>query len=142
MTAKMMTTTFGLDFIQRTLRTTGVLLLLGLVIGSVYFSFYDALAVMSAGIWSMVNLIFLSAVVRSAMRPDGVDKMTVVVLMLIKFPLLYATAYFLFTVEIFRPLPLVIGLSTVLVVMFLKAASRALLNLDVNNHEGSSRGLV
>ncbi|MCP4567374.1 MAG: hypothetical protein GY841_07330 [FCB group bacterium] len=138
----MMTTTFGLDFIQRTLRTTGVLLLLCLVIGSVYFSFYDALAVLSAGIWSMVNLIFLSAVVRSAMRPDGVDKMTVVVLMLIKFPLLYAAAYFLFTVEIFRPLPLVIGLSTVLVVMFLKAASRALLKLDVNNHEGSSRGLA
>ena len=142
MRAKILTTTFGLDFIQRTLKTTGVVLLLALAIGPMYFTFYDTLALVSAGIWSMVNLIFLSALVRSALKPEGKDKVSIIALILIKFPLLYGTAYFLFTVDIFRAIPLVIGLSVVLAIMFLKAASRALLNLDVINHEGSSRGLA
>lgn len=142
MTKKTLMTTFGPDFIQRTLKSTGIVLLLVLIFGTVYFGFYDALAAFSAGIWSMINLIFLSAFVRAAVRPDGIDKMNVIGLALIKFPLLYAAAYFLFTVEIFRPMPLFIGLSIVMAVMALKAIGRALLNLDVVNNEGSSRGLA
>jgi hypothetical protein len=135
-------TTFGPDFIQRTLKTTGVVLILVLIFGTLYFGFYDTLAVFSAGIWSMVNLIFLRALVRTVIRPEGIDKLAVIGLVLIKFPLLYAAAYFLFTVDIFRPIPLIIGLSVVIAVMVLKAIGRALLNLDVVNHEGSSRGLA
>lgn len=137
-----MTTTFGLDFIQRTLRTTGAVLLFVLVFGSFYFGFYDALAAFSAGVWSMVNLIFLSAVVRTAVRPGRIDKVAVVGLAVIKFPLLYAAGYFLFTVEVFRPVPLIIGLSIVLAVMVLKAVARAIWNLDTVNQESSHRGLA
>ncbi len=137
-------TTFNFDFITRTLRTTGVLLLIVFVVGIYYFGFYDSLAVLSAGIWSMVNLIFLAALVRTALKPDGVDKLAAAGLALIKFPLLYAAGYFLLTVEFFRPIPLLIGFSMVLVVMVLKAAARAFLKLDENviNHESSSRGLA
>jgi len=137
-------TIFNFDFITRTLRTTGVLLLIMFVVGIYYFGFYDSLAVLSAGIWSMVNLIFLAALVRTALKPDGVDKLAAAGLALIKFPLLYAAGYFLLTVEIFRPVPLLIGFSMVLVVMVLKAAARVMLKLDenVNNHENSSRGLA
>ena len=113
-----------------------------LIFGTVYYGFYSALAAFSAGIWSMINLIFLSAFVRAAVRPDGIDKMQVIGLALVKFPLLYATAYFLFTVEIFRPMPLFIGLSIVIAVMALKAIGRAFLGLDLVNNEGSSRGLA
>ncbi len=142
MTARILTTNFGLDFIQRTLKTTGVVLLVTFVIGIYYFGFYDALAYFSAGIWSMVNLLFLAALVRTALKPEGVDKMAAAVLALIKFPLLYSAGYFLFTVEMFRPFPLFIGLSMVILVMVLKAVSRVLLNLDVVSQEGSSRGLA
>ncbi|MCK5124785.1 MAG: hypothetical protein KAR42_00875 [candidate division Zixibacteria bacterium] len=142
MTAKILKSSFGLDFIQRTLKTTGVVLLVTFACGAYYFGFYDALAYFSAGIWSMVNLIFLSALVRTALKPEGVDKVATAVLALIKFPLLYGAGYFLLTVEIFRPIPLVIGLSLVILIMFLKAASRVLLNLDVVNQEDSTRGLA
>ncbi len=132
----------GLDFIHRTLKTTGVILLLILAFGSFYFDFYDALAVFSAGVWSMVNLIFLSALVRAVMQLGKIDKLAVFGLACIKFPLLYAAGYFLFTVEVFRPVPLIIGLSTVLAVMVLKAIARALLHLDIVNQESSSRGMA
>ncbi len=141
MTAKILTTTFGLDFIQRTLRTTGIVLIIIFAFGAVYFDFYDGLAVLSAGVWSMVNLIFLSALIRTVVRPDGIDKLAAFGLALLKFPLLYAAGYFLVTADIFRPAPLVIGLSMVLVVMVLKAVSRAVLKLDVANRE-DSRGLA
>ena len=74
-----MMTSFGPDFIQRTLKTTGVVLILVLIFGTVYFDFYDALAAFTAGIWSMLNLIFLATLVRAAIRPDGIDKLTVVI---------------------------------------------------------------
>jgi hypothetical protein len=68
----------------------------------------------------------------------------VAVLAVVKFPLLYAAGYFLLTTDVFRPVPLVIGFSIVLIVMVLKAASRVLLKLDENpsNQEGGSRGLA
>lgn len=131
-----------LDFIHRTLKTTGVVLLLILAFGSFYFNFYDALAVFSAGVWSMVNLIFLAALVRAVIRPDKIDKLTVIGLACIKFPLLYGAGYFLFTIEVFRPVPLIIGLSVVLAVMALKAVGRALLHIDIVNQEGSPRGVA
>jgi hypothetical protein len=143
MTAKTLTTTFSLDFIQRTLKTSGILLLLVLIFGSIYFNINDTLAVFSGGIWSMVNLIFLTALIRKAFRPDEkIDKLAVFGLLFIKFPLLYGSAYFLLTIEIFRPIPLVIGLSTVLAVMILKALGRALINIDVTDKEGQSRGMA
>jgi len=134
--------TIGPDFIFRTLKTTGVVLLLTLVFGTVYVDFYDALAVFSAGIWSMVNLIFLAALIRAVVRPGGVDKTAALGLAVLKFPLLYAAGYFLFTVNVFRPVPLIIGLSMVLAVMALKAAGRAILNIDVVRPEGDSRGVA
>jgi hypothetical protein len=140
-TAKILTINFGLNFIQRTLRTTGVVLIIMFAFGAVYFDFYDGLAVLSAGVWSMVNLIFLSALIRTVVRPDRVDKLAAFGLTLIKFPLLYAAGYFLITADVFRTEPLVIGLSMVLVVMVLKAVSRAVLKLDVANRE-DSQGLA
>jgi hypothetical protein len=141
MTRKNLTTTFRADFIQRTLRTTGVVLLVLFVFVSFYVGFYDGLAILSAGIWSMVNLIFLSALIRVALRPEGADKLASIGLAFIKFPLLYTAGYFLVTADIFRPVPLLVGFSMVLVVMVLKAVSRAILKLDYYNEEGS-RGLA
>lgn len=125
------------DFITRTLKTTGVLLLLTLGIGPVYFRFYDCLAVFSAGVWSMVNLLFLAALVRAAIRPGPVDKYRVAGLALLKFPLLYLSGYFLVTLPVFRVVPILIGLSSVLAVMSLKAMGRAIIGFGDVGEPGS-----
>lgn len=142
MIQKTLTTTFEANFIQRTLRTTAVLLLIVFLFGIYYFGFYNALAVLSAGIWSMINLIFLSILIRNAMRPDEIDKTAVIVTAIIKFPLLYAAGYFLLTVEIFDPVPLVIGFTLVFVVIFLKALARVIFKLDYKGEESDSRGIA
>jgi len=140
MTGKMLTTKYGPDFIERTLKTTGVILVIIFAFVSVYWGLYPALAILSGGIWSMINMIFLSALVRTAFRPEKVDKLAVIGLAFIKFPLLYATLYFLFSIKIFPPIPMIIGVSMVLAVMVLKAAARAMYKLDQVDHPESTQG--
>lgn len=125
------------DLITRTLKTTGFLLLLVLAIGPLYFDLYDCLAVVSTGVWSMVNLLFLSALVRAAIRPGPVDKFRVAGLALLKFPLLYLSGYFLITLPIFRIVPVLIGLSSVLAVVSLKAMGRAIIGFHETGEPGS-----
>jgi hypothetical protein len=117
-------------FVERTLKTVGILALLVLAFGSFYYGFYPSLSVFTGIIWGMVNLYFLSLLVRSTLRPDGVDKMTALVILFLKFPLLYAAGYFMITSNFFDPILLLIGFTVVLLVIVLKAFGRVILKLD------------
>ena len=128
--------TLGLDFINRTLRTTGIILLIFFPFGIYYLGFYASLAVFSGGIWAMVNLLLLTRLIRAAVRPEGADKGIVAGVALVKFPLLYAAGYFLVTTTIFDPLEVLIGFSLLLAVIVLKIIARALFGTD---QEKSSR---
>jgi len=132
-----MTSALDISFIDRTLRTTALLVLLILAIGSLHFSFDDILAVVSGTIWSIINLYFLTLLIRAAIRPEGPDKLAVAALLFIKVPLLYLAGYFLLTVTIFKTEYLVIGFSLPLAVILLKILGRVLLGLDQKkpNHE-------
>lgn len=142
MTQKTLITTFDSDFVQRTLRTTCIVLIIMFLFGLYYFPFYDVLGFLSAGVWSIINMIFLSALVRTVVRPEGIDKLAAAVLIIMKFPILYVTAYFIFTAEIFSPWPLVLGISMVLVVMVLKAFSRVMLGLDEAERKNQTHGMA
>ncbi len=127
----------GLDFVQRTLRTTGVVLLVILLPSTYYFGIFPALAVFSGGVWGMINLLFLSALVRNTIRTGNIDKAKALGLLLVKFPLLYFAGYCLLMIEHFQPVPLVIGFSMLLVVMVLKVVARSLLGMDNETRTGA-----
>jgi len=122
----------GLDFIGRTLRTTGLLLLVVSAFGLYYFGFYPTLSLLSGGVWSIINLLFLSKLVRTTITPGEIDKWVVAGMALIKFPLLYLSGYFLVQATFFDLRFLVVGFSLPLGVLVLKAGARALLNIDRN----------
>ena len=119
-----------ISFIERTLRTASVLSLLILIFGSFYFGFAPSLSVFTGLIWGIVNLYFLSLLIRTTLKPDDVDKTSALVLLFIKIPLLYLAGYFLMTTSYFNPILLVVGFTVILLVIALKAAGRTLLNLD------------
>ncbi|UCD64904.1 MAG: hypothetical protein JSW34_05595 [Candidatus Zixiibacteriota bacterium] len=137
-----MKTGFELDFVARTLRITGVVLLISLPFGIYYFGIWPALAFFSGGIWGMVNLIFLSSLIRTAIRPGGADTTRAVGFAVIKFPLLYLAGYALLKVPRFEPLHLLAGFSVLFLVMLLKATARALLGLDETGEHNSNPGQV
>lgn len=118
------------NFVNRTLRTTGLVAILILAFGSFYYGFKPSLSVFTGIVWGMVNLYFLSLLVRSSLRPEGADKASALIFLFIKFPLLYLSGYFLMTNDYFDPLLLVIGFTVSLLIIVLKAAGRALLKLD------------
>lgn len=133
---------FELDFIHRTLRTTGVVLLICLIFGLYYFGVYPTLAFFSGGIWSMINFMFVAALVTATIRRDGADKGRALGLAVVKFPLLYLTGYFLLKVSQFEPLHLLAGFSMLLVIIVLKVVGRVLLGLDDNKKQSHKVGQV
>ncbi len=119
-----------LDFIERTLKTSGIVLLVALVFGVVNYGLWDGLAFFSGGVWGLVNLMLLKKFVEEAFKPDGIDGPSVLVLGLVKFPLLYVSGYYLMSVEYFDVMLLLYGFSTILAIMLLKAIGRVMLGMD------------
>jgi hypothetical protein len=119
-----------IGFIERTLKTTGILALIVLTFGWMYYPFYDVLALFSGMIWSIVNFYFLALLIMATIRPGEIDKGGAIVLGLIKLPLLYAAGYFLVKAPIFDVVPLAIGFGSLFAVMLLKVIARVMLGLD------------
>ena len=120
----------GLSFIDRTLKTSGLILLVFLPFGLYYFGVFPALAVLSGGIWGMLNLMFISQLVLSTIRSGDISKSKAIRWLIIKFPLLYLAGYFLLNISQFTPWQILLGSSVVFVVMLLKALARVMLGLD------------
>ena len=127
----------GLEFIARSLRTYGIVLLIFLPFGLYYFGVYPTLAVLSGGVWGILNLKFITALVRLTIRPEGADTGRAIAIGLIKFPLLYAAGFFLLKVEQFSPVHLLIGFGGIMGIIVLKVLGRLLLGLDAfpDNHK-------
>jgi hypothetical protein len=83
--------------------------------------------VFSGGVWGLINLIFLSALIRATLRPEDVDKMKALGLAVIKFPLLFGAGYFLIQVPHFDPLYLLAGFSSLFVIIVLRAIGIAMM---------------
>ena len=131
--------TMGMEFLDRSLRTTSILLLIFLPFGIYYFGLYPTLSVFSGGVWGVLNLISIAQLVLAMLRPNGADWKFALLLGLFKFPLLYASLYFLVRVEVFDPIFLLAGVSTTYVVIMLKGVARALLKLDTPQQSGAER---
>lgn len=131
-----MTNSFNLDFLDRTLRSTGIVLLIFLPFGLYYFGIFQSIAIFSGGVWGMINFIFISAIVRAYVRDGKPDKFKSISLALVKFPLLYASGYFLLKVDQFEPLYLLIGFTSLMLVMVLKALGRTFMALDDDSETG------
>ncbi len=125
----------GIDFLNRTFRTTAALLLIFVPFGFYYFGFYQSLAILSGGIWGILNVLFITRLVQSTIRAEGAQTSRAVAFALIKFPALYAAGYFLLKVPQFNPIHLLIGFSLLLAVMVLKVLGRLYLGLDNSAHE-------
>jgi hypothetical protein len=130
-----MRTSFDLDFIARTLRTAGVVLIIALPFGIYYFGVFPTLSFFFGGIWGMLNLLFLRHLITAVIRPDGVDIPRAVLTGLVKFPLLYVSGYFLISNTHFQPSNLLWGFTAVLGVMVLKVLGRWFLHLDESNSQ-------
>ena len=128
----------GLAFIDRSLKTFGLVLLIFLPFGLYYFGAFTALAVFSGGVWGMLNLLFLSKLVKNSLRPEGADRNKTLLIAVFKFPVLYAAGYFLLKMPQFEPLMLVIGFTGMLGIIVLRALNRAVIQVNDQPQKSSN----
>ena len=133
----------GFELIDRTLRTTAIVLSVFFPFGVYYLGLYPSLAVLSGGVWGIFNFIFITFLVKVMLASEGTNLARAAIIAFIKFPLLYLTGYFLLKVPQFDPLYLLAGFSGLLLIIILKVLGRALLGLDKptlsdKNNEGMS----
>lgn len=123
-------TTMGPDFLERSLRTFSIVLLIFLPFGLYYFGIFPTIAVFSGAVWGIVNMLLLARLIRSVLRPGGVEHFGPVAMVLFGFLMLFVAGYFLLTVPQFDPLHLLIGFSGLFGIMFLKALGRVFVGAD------------
>ena len=129
-------TNMGPDFLDRSLKTFSLVLLIFLPFGMYYFGLYPTIAVLSGAVWGRINILLLSRLIRATIRPDGVDSIRPVLIVLAGFILLFVAGYYLLQVPVFEPWHLLIGFTGLFGIMFLKALGRVLTKSD----EASSTG--
>jgi hypothetical protein len=117
-------------FLRRSLRMTAALILLGSIYTLVYVGQWQAMAFLSAGVWGLVNMLFIKTTIEALIRPGKVDRFGVFGLLIIKFPVLYLSGYGLLSFDRFEAPYLLAGFSLFFAVVVLKAVGRALMNLD------------
>lgn len=130
----------GLQFIDRSLKTTGLVLLIFLPFGIYYMGVWPALAIFSGGVWGLLNLIFIAALVRSTLNPEGVSKRKALGLAVFKFPLLYGAGYFLAVNPKFDPIMLLIGFSALFAVIVLRAVGSSMMKVSDRPKETEKAG--
>ena len=120
----------GIEFIHRTIKTSLILALIILLFVSVYYNFKFALGVLVGCMWGCLNLYFLSSLIVETIKLEKINKRKVLLIVLVKFPLLYLLGYLLLRIKYFSALSLLAGFTLIFVVLALKALGRVILHLD------------
>jgi len=129
-------TTMGPDFLDRSLKTFSLVLLIFLPFGVYYFGVFPAIAILSGGVWGIINILLLSMLIRATLRPGGIETLRPVISSLVGFVLLFVAGYYLLQIPAFEAWHLLIGFTGLFGIMFLKALGRVLVKSDQEQSTG------
>lgn len=123
----------GPEFIHRVIKTSLVVAALGFLFVTVYYNFRFGVGILVGAIWGCLNLYFLTNLITEIFTPaKEVRKGKVILIVLVKFPLLYFVGYVLLIIKYFPAVSLVSGFTLIFLVMFLKALGRWILSLETS----------
>lgn len=120
----------GLEFITRVIKTSVVVSLIQLPFVAFYFDYRFALGIVVGCLWGAINLHFLKALVVCYINLSKRTKRELVLLLFLKFPLLYLGGYLLLKSSLFSVISVVSGFTLIFAVILLKALGRWLLSLE------------
>jgi hypothetical protein len=116
----------GIEFIYRIIRTSLIVAVLSFLFISVYYSFPFGLGLFLGTVWGCLNLFFITQLIIEAVSLKKPNKGKVILILLVKFPLLYFAGYILLWLRYFSAESLIIGFTLIFAVTFLKALGRLL----------------
>ena len=117
----------GIEFIHRVIKSSLILAALIFLLVTFYHKFNYAAGILVGCGWGCLNLYFLTNLITQATTPRGINKKRIVLLVLVKFPLLYVSGYILLRVKYFPVTSLLVGFTLMFVVILLKALGRMII---------------
>ena len=103
------------------IKTSLILAVLIFLFVTFYYRFDYASGIFVGCGWGCSNLYLLANLITQATNPGGVDRKRVVLLVLVKFPLLYLSGYILLKLKYFPVTSLLAGFTIIFAVILLKA---------------------
>jgi len=126
------------QFINRIIKTSLILALIVFPFLAVYVRVHFAVAFLLGCIWSCLNLLGIKFLVTQLISPKPKNKAIIVLLVFLKFPLIYFLGYLLVVWDFTPIYGLLWGFSSVFVVTVLKVISRSILQLDTKSQVKAS----
>jgi len=117
----------GIEFIHRVIKTSLILAVLIFLSVTFYHRFDYAAGIFIGCGWGCLNLYLLTNLITQATNPSRIDKKRIVLLILVKFPLLYLSGYFLLRLKYFPVTSLLVGFTLIFGVILLKALGRMII---------------
>ena len=105
---------------------------------SVYYSFPSGLGLFLGTVWGCLNLFFITQLIIEAISLKKPNKGKVILILLVKFPLLYFAGYALLRLRYFSAESLIIGFTLIFAVTFLKALGRLIFPSITKGTESTS----
>lgn len=129
--------TLDSSFIKRTLYASLILTALAWAVVTFYFGWPYATGVALGSLWSIANLYLIRYVVERAITPGETVWGPVILALLVKFPLLYVSGYFVLAQSVYPVSAPLVGFLLPFGVLVLKAAGRLLMGIhgpDAGRH--------
>jgi hypothetical protein len=118
----------GIEFIHRVIKTSLIVAALIFLFAVFYYRFDYASGIFVGCGWGCVNLFFLTNLITETTSLEGINRKRVLLLVLLKFPLLYVSGYFLLRIKYFPVTSLLVGFTLIFVVILLKALGKILIS--------------
>lgn len=131
----------GIEFIHRVIKISLILAFLIFLFVTFYYRFDYASGIFVGCGWGCMNLFFLTNLITETTNLKGVNKKRVLLLVLLKFPLLYLTGYFLLRINYFPVTSLLVGFTLIFAVVLLKALGKMVISLPPKKDEKFQSGL-
>ncbi len=121
----------GLDFINRVAKVSIILAAIQFPFVSLYGGWLLAIGIVLGCLWGAANIILIKYIITGVLSPNPSNKVKVLILAAVKFPVLYGLGYLLLKVGYFSPESLVMGFSIIFLVASLKAVGIYLIDQNV-----------
>jgi len=120
----------GIEFIIRVIKTSLIVSAVAFLCVTFYYDFKFGSGILAGTLWSCLNLYFLANLIKEALNPEKPKKSKIILIVSVKFPLLYLLGYLILRLDYFPVLSLLSGFTLIFVVVFLKALGRWVLSLS------------
>lgn len=120
-----------LDWIEKILKTTLYFTVCLAIFITYFIGIFDGLALLAGGCWGCLNLLFIKNLVQEWIVLESRHYLKILLLLTVKFPILYFFGYLLLASNLFPLFSLLAGCSIIFLTFFFKAFTGAIIKASL-----------